>query len=283
MSDRSAPRYPIYVPSKGRAATPLTARALDAMGVDFALVVEPPEADEYRQLKLGRVLELPFSDLGEGSIPARNWIWQHALDSGAARHWIVDDNIWRFSRLNYNRRIPVRTGATFRAVEAFSDRYTNVAFSGFHNRGFVNERAIAKPFMLNTRIYSMTLVNSALPYRWRGRYNEDTDICLRALKDGWCTVQFYAFLGAKALTMTMAGGNTDTVYATGDHRREFAESLKRQHPDCVEIVWRYGRWHHSVDYSRFRQQLQLRDDVTPTGQPDEFGMRLVRLVDEVDA
>ena len=94
--------------------------------------------------------------------------------------------------------------------------------------------ATIPPFTLNTRIYSMTLLRSELPYRWRGRYNEDTDLCLRALKDGWVTANFNAFLGDKATTMTMRGGNTDTVYNTGDHRREFAESLQRQHPVDIQ-------------------------------------------------
>jgi hypothetical protein len=133
------------------------------------------------------------------------------------------------------------------------------------------------PLVLNTRIYSMTLINTALPYRWRGRYNEDTDICLRALKDGWATIQFNAFLGDKATTMTMKGGNTDAVYNTGDHRREFAESLKSQHPDVVEVVWKYDRWHHQVDYSPFkRNELRMRADVKPTGGDYEYGMVLRR-------
>lgn len=123
----------------------------------------------------------------------------------------------------------------------------------------------------------MTLINTALPYRWRGRYNEDTDICLRALKDGWVTAQFNAFLGDKATTMKMKGGNTDNVYNTGDHRRAFAESLKEQHPDVVEVVWKFDRWHHQVDYSPFkRNALRLRQGVTPTKAVNEYGMRLVR-------
>lgn len=273
------PIYPIYIPSKGRADRPHTANRLTEMGVPFFLVVEPPEVDEYRALGLGTVLELPFHDLGQGSIPARNWIWDHAQASGAARHWIIDDNIIRFYRMNFNRRIPVRTGAIFRAAEDFTDRYENIAFSGFNNIAFAPDRtASIPPFTTNTRIYSKTLINTALPYRWRGRYNEDTDLCLRALKDGWVTVQFNAFLGDKATTMTMKGGNTDTVYATDDHRRAFAESLRDQHPDVVEVVWKFGRWHHHVDYSPFKgNKLVPRPGTTPTASTNEFGMRLMRV------
>lgn len=276
---RHRPKFPIYIPSKGRAFRPLTIRRLTEMRIPFYVVVEPCDEESYRPvIGGGTLLVLPFENLGQGSIPARNWIWEHALGMGAARHWIIDDNIARFYRLNHNRRIPVSTPAIFAAAEDFTERYDNVAFSGFNNIAFANDRTpTAKPFTLNTRIYSMTLINSALPYRWRGRYNEDTDICLRALKDGWCTVQFNAFLGDKATTMRMKGGNTDTVYATSDHRLGFAESLREQHPDCVDVVWKFGRYHHQVDYSRFRRnELRRRDGVTPIVGDYEYGMTLRR-------
>ena len=275
----SKTKYPIYIPSKGRWGLPLTAKRLAEMDCPFYFVIEETEAKQYRALGLGKVLVLPFHDLGQGSIPARNWIWDHALRQGAARHWVIDDNVVRFYRMNYNRRIPVRTAAIFRCAEEFTDRYTNIAFSGLNNIAFAPDRSPSlAPFILNTRIYSMILVNSALPYRWRGRYNEDTDICLRALKDGWVTILFNAFLGDKATTMTRKGGNTDHVYNTGDHRRAFAESLKNQHPDCVEVVWKFNRWHHQVDYSRFRRNsLKREEGLVPIGANDEHGMRLMRV------
>jgi len=33
---------------------------------------------------------LPFSNLGLGSYPARNWCWEHAISEGHAFHWILD-------------------------------------------------------------------------------------------------------------------------------------------------------------------------------------------------
>jgi hypothetical protein len=53
----------------------------------------------------------------------------------------------------------------------------------------------------------------------------------------------------------MKGGNTDTIYSETDNRKEFAESLKEQHPEDVKIVWRYNRWHHEVDYTPYRNNL----------------------------
>lgn len=271
------PKYPIYIPSKGRADIATTPRILDKMRVPYRLVVEEVEADAYfAHFDRNKVLVLPFSNLGQGSIPARNWIWEHAQLTDASRHWIFDDNIRCFYRLNFNRRIPVSSGTIFRCVEDFTDRYDNVAFSGLNNLAFAPDREPdIPPFALNTRIYSMTLINTAMSYRWRGRYNEDTDICLRALKDGWCTIQFNAFLGDKATTMKMKGGNTDNVYNTGDNRRAFAESLAEQHPDVVSVTWKFDRWHHQVDYAPFkRNRLTYKKDIVPTAQANEYGMVL---------
>ena len=81
------------------------------------------------------------------------------------------------------------------------------------------------PLMINTRIYSCILIKNDVPYRWRGRYNEDTDLSIRILKDGFCTVLFNAFLAGKSATMTMKGGNTDELYKD-DGRLKMAQSLQ---------------------------------------------------------
>ena len=205
------PNYPIYVISKGRWESRLTVKALESMNVPYHVVIEPQEYSEYAAvIDPEKILLLPFSNLGQGSIPARNWVWEHALSMGAARHWILDDNIGGFYRLNRNARIRVETGAPFCALESFVDRYENVALAGFQYRMFAPARSRWPAFTPNTRIYSCILIKNDIPYHWRGRYNEDTDLSLRVLKDGWCTVLFYAFLADKQATMTMKGGKPMT-------------------------------------------------------------------------
>ena len=269
------PAYPVYVISKGRWESRLTVRALERMDVPFYLVIEPQEYPQYAAVvDPMRILVLPFGDLGQGSIPARNWVWEDALASGTARHWILDDNIDGFFRLNRNLKVPIATGAVFRAAEEFVDRYENVAIAGFHYFMFASRKTKRPPFILNTRVYSCILLRNDLPYRWRGRYNEDTDLSLRALKDGWCTVLFVAFLARKATTMTMKGGNTAELYQ-GDGRLKMAESLREQHPDNVKVTRKWGRWQHRVDYRPFsRNKLKRRSDVVIPEGIDNYGMAL---------
>jgi hypothetical protein len=276
------PKYPIYIISKGRWESRLTSKALEKKNIPYRIVVEPNEYNLYANvIDKNKILVLPdnFSELKQGSIPVRNWVWEHSIKEGFKKHWLLDDNIVNFYRLNLNRRIPVDSGTIFKCAEDFTDRYINVAFSGLNNIAFAPDRSERiPPYLLNTRIYSMTLIKNDLPYRWRGKYNEDTDICLRALKDGWCTIQFNAFLGDKATTMIMKGGNTDSIYNTGDNRREFAESLQKQHPDVVEVVWKFDRWHHQVNYTPFKKNKLIKIDglVTKNGI-DNYGMKLIKL------
>jgi hypothetical protein len=251
-------RYPIYIISKGRADTRRTSIALERLGIPYSIVIEPQEFDQYAAvIDEAKIIVLPFSNLGQGSIPARNFVWDHARASGAKRHWILDDNISEFARLNRNENRIVRDENPFSACEDFVDRYTNVAMAGLQYRFFASYKREAPPYLLNTRVYSCILLDNEARdkdgelYRWRGRYNEDTDLSLRILKDGWCTVLFNAYLCQKAATMTMAGGNTDELYQ-GDGRLEMARSLQRQHPDVVSIVEKWGRFQHNVNYSPFR-------------------------------
>jgi hypothetical protein len=274
------PKYPVYVISKGRWTSNLTSRALETMGVVHRVVIEPQEYDQYAAELNPDILQvLPFSDLGRGSIPARNWVWEDALRRDSGRHWILDDNISGFVRLHNNTKISVADGAIFRAAEQFTDRYENVALSGFHYRFFAVANAPRPPFIRNSRIYSTILIDNALDVRWRGRYNEDTDLALRVLKAGMCTVLFNAFLANKQSTMTMKGGNTDELYA-GDGRLKMAEELMAAHPDVTTVVRRFGRWQHHVDYSGFRNnEFIKRPDAADETNCE---MELVNLLDEAE-
>jgi len=278
-------KYPIYIISKGRADTRFTSRTFEEMGVPYRIVIEPQEYDKYAAvIDPKKILVLPFSNLGQGSIPVRNWVWEHSISEGHKRHWVMDDNIRYFYRLNRNKKVRVKDATILRAAEDFSDRYENVKMTGLNYAFFYPAELKRPPYYVNTRIYSCILLNNDIPHRWRGRYNEDTDLSLRILKDGYCTILFNAFLCGKMATMTMKGGNTEEVYAKNqqefDNRRTFAESLKAQHPDVVEITMKWGRWHHHVDYSVFRHQLKLKDDLVIPKGVNEYGMTFRRGTDE---
>jgi hypothetical protein len=269
------PKYPVYIISKGRWESRLTARALDKLCVNFKIVIEPQEYNKYSSvINEDKIIVLPFSNLGRGSIPARNFVWKHSKERGFNRHWILDDNISGFFRLNHNIKTPVGDGNIFRCAEIFSDRYKNIGLSGFNYFMFCKNKDKLPPFYMNTRIYSCILVNNNLPFRWRGKYNEDTDLSIRVLKIGLCTILFNAFLVFKTTTMTMKGGNTDELYQ-GNGRLDMAQSLVNQHPEIVRVSWKFNRYQHHVDYSPFKKnKLILNPGVVIPQGVNNYGMVL---------
>ena len=285
----SNPQFPIYIVSKGRFKNELrkTSLAFEAMGVPFKMIVEEQEYADY-SATVGAdkllILDPEFKrkyetcEVGEpcgktGSGPARNFAWAHSIASGARFHWCMDDNIEYFYRYQENKRIPVSDGTVLRCMEDFVLRYDNIAMAGPEYYFFIPAKVLHKPFRVNTRIYSCNLIRNDVRFRWRGIYNEDTDLSLRMLKAGWCTILFQAFLQRKMQTQVLSGGNTDEIYQDGT--LEKSKMLARLHPELVKVVERYGRWHHDINYSGFKQKL-IRSGTIPEGI-DNYGMELIHI------
>lgn len=273
------PKYNIYIISLGRWESRLTVKALDRINVPFKIVIEPREAQQYYDvIDKKNIIICPenFSERGCGGVPVRNFVWEYSLKQGEKRHWILDDNIRCFRRYNNDIKYEVADGTIFRCAEIFTDRYKNIALSGFQYSSFMAYNRQKKPFTHNTRIYSCILINNNIPYRWEGKYNEDSDLAIRVLKsEYYCTILFNAFLQDKVSTMIMKGGNTDSIYNQGDNRLEFAESLQKKHPDCVKVIERYGRWHHSINFNKWKTTKLIRHkNIDLSNRINEYGMKL---------
>jgi hypothetical protein len=290
------PTYPVYIVSKGRHDTMITSKSLGRMKVSHYIIIEPQDEKNYEEAldnfnirKYVTLIVAPFSNHGDGPGRARNFAWDHSIHIGAKKHWVLDDNIADFYRLHKNERIRVESGVIFKVAEDFVDRFENVPISGFQYRFFIAPNQSYPPYVKNTRIYSTLLISNDCKHRWRGRYNEDTDICLRVLKDGDCTIQFNAFLQGKAATQTVKGGNTEEFYhkegleknfwtegINSEGTRNKSEMLVRMHPDVARMVWKYKRWHHYVDYSPFKKnELRYKKDITLSEGVNDYGMKLI--------
>lgn len=285
MSELPRPRYPVFVPSKGRAhvrSSQTTVGNLLRDGVPFRLVVEPSEAERYAQrYPDAALLVTPRDDMR--LLGVRNWIRDVSIDEGADRHWQLDDNVRHFARLYRGQRIRCDSGVALRVCEDLTDRYTNVGLSGLNYRTFVRPDCTT-PFYVNVHVYSVSLISNRMPYRWRSVYNDDTDLCLQVLSGGLCTIAVNAFMANKEPTMRVAGGNTDDLYR-GDGRARMARSLERQWPHVVTTERRFGRPQHVVrgSWRGFDTPLQRRTDIdwSALGAVDEYGLRLVQKAETV--
>jgi hypothetical protein len=248
-------KYPVYIPSKNRAKSALTARWFKKWNLPFYLVVEPEQVPLYEAEGWGDYL-LPLPEDNMRLLGSRLWIREHSIKDGYDRHWQFDDNIRSFYRLHRGCRIRVDPNKAIEVVEEFTDRYTNIGISGFDYEMFVVDTC-KKPYVLNVHVYSATLCNNRMPYKWRLYYNDDTDICLQVLHGGLCTVQFKTLMVEKMRTLTVKGGNTDDLYKH-DGRLLMARSLEEVWPQYVETAWRFGRPQHRIknNWNQFTTQLK---------------------------
>jgi DNA polymerase I-like protein with 3'-5' exonuclease and polymerase domains len=272
------PKYPVFVPTKGRYESRFTIKALENIGVPYTAVIEQQEYDNYAAVVNPKnILVLPHQN--KGLVVTRNWIWNYALSKGYKKFWTMDDNIVSFHRLNRNLKPTVSSGTILKVIEDFTERYENVPISGMHYYMFAPRKTEVPPFYLNTRVYSNMLIETEIKdpngkyYRNEGFYNDDTDLCLRILKDGFCTILFNAFLIKKSVTMTVKGGMTE--HYLGDGRYKMAKELQEKHPDVTTITQKWGRYQHQVDYSRFKRNKLIKKAgiVIPQGV-NNYGMVL---------
>ena len=299
FSEPISPKYPIYVITKGRWEKTLTIDTLESMNVDFRICVEPSEYDNYSanpNIDSNKLIKLPenFSERKQGGIPVRNFVWQHSIDRGFDKHWIIDDNIKGFFRWNQNVQKEVKDGVFFRIMEDFSDRYENVGLTSCQYASFVPSIDRGRSaYIRNTRTYSCILINTKLldvrlEERWRGRYNEDTDLTLRVLSTGdLCTINFNSLLSGKQTTGSMKGGNTDTIYELGKEEKDDKwsglqkkfDELKQNWGDIVTFTnnrHKDGRPHHHIAYTKlFTQPLKLKEGIDIKPGVNNYNMTLV--------
>lgn len=235
--------------------------------IPFKVAVEPQEYKDYLiNIPKENILKLEFSNLGMGSAPARNACWDHSKKIGAEKHFLFDDNIYGFIKMNNGStkksKTPIGLESLY-ALQAFNERYTNLPICGYNYSYFAGTWT-TKPFYLNTHVYSGMLIENDMPYRWRLKYNEDVDLTLQALHNGKCTVLFNLYLIKKISTVTkMKGGNQDELYKNNDPKKKALKtsSLQQVWPHYVKSTIRFGRPHHQISWKRFfKQSLQRHPD-----------------------
>lgn len=281
------PQFPIYIVSKGRWKSRLTSKALEYMKVPYFIIVEQNEYESYKEvIDKEKILILPEKYLREydrfwndgedtktGPSAARNFAWDHSISNNFQYHWVMDDNLDAFHRMNRNIKAEVNSGTIFKCMEDFVLRYENIAIAGPNYYSFCKTTDKVPPFILNTRIYSCLLIKNNIDYRWRGRYNEDTDLSLRVLKDGYCTIQFNAFLQGRVTTQRMSGGNTEEFYKEEGTFNK-SKMLQDMHSDVTKVVWKFNRWHHLVDYKPFKSNELIRKNIIIPDRINNYGMVL---------
>jgi len=255
MANKS--NFPIYIISKGRHKNPLTANYLKSCDLEFFIAVEPQEYELYcKSIGSKYVIKLPFSNLGLGSYPARNFCWEHAKEKGFNYYWCFDDNIRGFAKWINGKRQNYKNGLD---AILFVEKHclkNKIDISGFEYRYFVSKPP-KKAFKENTHVYSAMLINTSLPYRWRLKYNEDIDLCLQILHNGGTTSSCVYYMTNKTSTVVkMKGGNQSELYKNNDPKKNLlkAKTIEKMWPQYSKTVIRFGRHHHLIDWKVFKKK-----------------------------
>lgn len=251
-------KFPVYIISKGRYEKTLTANLFNKCGIEYLIVVEPQEANDYiKSLGKNRVLVLPFSNLGLGSYPARNFCWEHSKINGFSNHWLFDDNITSFYKWINGKRQQIENileAIIFIENNAIKNK---INLAGFEEYNF-SRKIPKKPFKNNCHVYSAMLIQNNLPYRWRLKYNEDVDLCLQILHNGGNTASCVYYTANKVSTSKkMAGGNQTELYKGNAPVKNLlkAKMLEFVWPQYVKTVIRFNRHHHFINWTRFKVNL----------------------------
>jgi hypothetical protein len=249
-------KYPIFVPSKGRADRCVAANALLAEGLDFKIVVERAQADAYAaQHGRARLLVMPFDDMGIAA--ARNFIKEYAHSHGAVFHWMLDDDVKKSYRLNKGKNTPCTFGESLSAIETFVDSYENIAYVGFKGHAFAYKARTA--YEVNKNVYSFcSLVRSDVRLSWRGKH-EDVDFGLQALTAGWCIVLFNIY--------NIDNGNPSEHGVCESGHIEVVRALQERWPNLgIKTVERNGRFFPgmSAAMKQFKQPLTPKFGCAPS-------------------
>ncbi len=247
--------YPVYIVSKGRYKNPITAKYFLSENIDFKLVIEPQEYNLYKEtIPKQFLLCTPFSNLGLGSYPARNYAWEHSIEMGAKKHFLFDDNIYGFvkPRKGIRRMGSIKAERALEVLVQFTKKYKRVAIAGYNYDSFITRETV-KPFTFNTHVYSGLLIANDIPFRWRLKYNEDVDLCLQSLHNKYNTILLNVVTIKKvSTTAKLKGGNQDELYLNNAKEKKIlkTKSLESIWPQYVKSIVRFGRPHHSVDWKK---------------------------------
>jgi hypothetical protein len=262
-------KYPIFIISKGRFRKrvgnryiyepPKTAKYLESCNIDYRIVVEKQEYDDYCiSIDKDKVMILPdeYMNLDQGSIPVRNFVHHYNLQEGSYAYWLLDDNIKSYVYNDNDERYMIRDGFMFAVNENILNNYENLYLTGHQYKMFVVPRQnTTKIVSTHTRVYSSILIRTDIPTLnesndiWRGKYNEDTDLSLRILKLGLPTLITNNIVADKE--ETGAPGGNHQIYLQDNNASGVLKSqaLLEHHSDVVDIIKNYNRTHHKIKNS----------------------------------
>jgi hypothetical protein len=244
--------HPIYVVSRGRAATCGTGRLLVTADLSFRLVVEPHERAAYAlAFPQAKIVELPERD--RGLAYARQHTLSHAMASWAGWFWMLDDDLTGLFEIVDSRCQRRSAGAVLGAASKTLDACTAQGQAALEYSQFAWSAA-GRPKLnsyCDVCVAIHTRRTGGARFRPETGVKVDRDFTLQVLASGWQTIRLTRWAFAAPENGSNAGGLCEEYQTDG---REAAASqkmaefwgpqicrprTKRNGRPDVEINWRY--------------------------------------------
>lgn len=230
-------KYTIYIPSKGRSRTCVTPKVLENEDIDFYIVVEPQDYDDYKQYyDESKLIMLPENDKGMAYV--RRFIKKYSTEKGEKYHWQIDDNIKGFKVRQNNKNVKSTAKYNLIRVENYINQYDNVGIAGLKHIAFAF--SAKDEYTYNQQCPSCCLFNNEIESYWRDDVVEDTDFSLLVLTEGFSTILFNRLIMDKMEIKKLSGGCTDLYYKNDDIRNKRQRMLQQLWPETFEIKIKKG-------------------------------------------
>ena len=250
-------KYPIYIPSKGRANECYTANLLLKYKIDIIIVVEPNDYFNYLQNYNKKIL-LKLDANNKGLSYVRNFIKLHSIKNKDNYHWQFDDDIKQFQIRKKGKNINVNPLKILLKIEKYLSQYKNIAIAGLRDCVFAWTQK--QEISVNKLIASGFIINNNVKNTWSDNMIEDVDYCLQVLLKGYCTIIFNRFLYMKKPNNQADGGQSFIKY------EQLNKNLVNKYPNILKLRFDKKRKIYKMAPSRiwekFTQRLILKNQST---------------------
>ena len=228
---------PVFVVSRGRAATAKTPALLTACGVPFSFLVEPQEAEAYTSRWPGAP-QVVLADRDRGIGYARQFLLDHCRRLAVPRYWQLDDNINDFghhSAYGHSNRREVPAAEALGAMEQAADEVPGGPWYLVAPEYRRWAWTYGDPYTKDAQVYCCTLTrtDSGINYRPEFDTKEDVEFALQHSLARKRTLRCNHWSMGKAPMGSQKGGLHEK-YRAGVHV-EAAKRLAAAYPDWVQL------------------------------------------------
>ncbi len=247
----SAPiKYPIFIPSKGRAINQPVSRMLKGMRVPHYLVVEPQDAKLYaKTCAWAKLIVLPKNNGGIAFV--RQFILDYARKAEMPYYWQIDDNIKNFLVFIDKQGHNITPNVVLSEIEKLAEQDNSIALAGPDYQqfaAFADEICTA-----NSRTYCcvLTKTDTGIDYDQELAPKEDVDFVVQHLLAGYKTLLVHKFAMAKpTMGNNSVGGNVE-IYKAGKAELA-ARAINKKYPDISSLIKKDRSLDVRINWGKFR-------------------------------